>query len=176
MTMIKTFALVAAAAVVLLLVYAATRPDSFRVVRSTTVQAPPARLHGLINDLHQFNSWNPFTRNDPKMRGSYSGAVAGPGAAYDFEGGKNGSGSIRIVGSAPTEVAMELHMIKPMEARNQVVFTLVPRGGATEVTWAMNCASPFIGKLFGVFINMDRMIGRDFEAGLADLKLQAERG
>jgi hypothetical protein len=174
--MIKTLALAAAVALVLLLLYAATRPDSFRVVRSTTVQAPPARLHALINDLHQFNNWNPFTRKDPKMRGNYHGAAAGPGAAYDFEGGKSGSGSIRIVDSAPTEVAMELLMVKPMQARNQVLFTLAPRGAATEVTWAMEGASPFIGKLLGVFIDMDRMIGRDFEAGLADLKLQAERG
>jgi hypothetical protein len=176
MTMIKTIALVAAAAVVLLLLYAATRPDSFSVVRSTIVQAPPARLHALINDMHQFNSWNPFVKKDPQMRGSYRGATAGPGAAYDFEGGKSGSGSISIVDSAPTKVGMELHMLKPMEARNQITFTLAPSGAATQVTWAMHCASPFVGKLLGVFIDMDRMIGRDFEAGLADLKLQAERG
>jgi hypothetical protein len=173
--MFKTIALVGAAAVVLLLGYAATRPGNFRVVRSTTVQAPAGRVHALINDLHQFNSWNPYVTRDPQQRGSYRGPPAGAGAAYDFDGGKSGSGSIRITDSAPTQVAMELRMVKPMAARHQVLFTLAPSGPATQVTWTMEGESPFIGKLLSLFIDMDRMVGRDFEAGLADLKLRAER-
>ena len=175
MSMIKTIALVAAAAIGVLLVYATTRPDSFRVVRSTTVLAPPARLHGLINDMHQFNTWNPFDKGDPKARGEYRGPAAGPGAAYHFAGGKSGSGSLQILDSAPTRVSMELHMLKPMEGRNQVLFTLAPRGDATEVTWSMDGAMPYVSKLLGVFVDMDRMIGSQFEAGLADLKQRAER-
>ena len=173
--MLKTLALVAAVALAGLLVYAGTRPDSFRVARSVTVQAPAARLHGMIDDLHRFNTWNPFVRNDPKVQGEYSGPPAGPGAAYSFEGGKSGAGSLRILASGPDRVAMELHMREPMEGRNSVQFTLAPRGDATEVTWAMEGPTPYISKLIGVFVDMDRMIGSEFENGLADLKQRAER-
>jgi hypothetical protein len=175
MAMFKTIAIVAAAGIGVLLAYAATRPDSFRVTRSTTVQAPPVKLHVLINDLHQFNTWNPFEKNDAQSRGEYRGPAAGPGAAYHFAGGKSGSGSLRILDSAPTRVSMELHMLQPMEGRNHVQFTLEPRGGATEVTWSMDGPSPYLSKLIGVFVDMDNMIGGQFEAGLADLKQRAER-
>jgi len=173
--MLKTIAMVAAAAVGGVLAYAATRPDNFHVARSTTVQAPAAKLHGLINDLHQFNTWNPFEKGDPQARGQYAGPAAGPGATYEFGGGKSGSGSLRILDSAPTRVSMELHMREPLEARNHVQFTLQPRGDATEVTWSMDGATPFIGKVIHVFIDMDKMVGSQFESGLADLKQRAER-
>jgi hypothetical protein len=174
--MLKTISLIAAAGVAALLVTAALRPGSFQVARSATVQAPPARLHALINDLRQFNTWNPYDRKDPQVRGEYRGPQAGPGAAYHFQGNKDvGKGSIRIVDSAPAKVTMELHMIEPFEGRNMVEFRLQPRGEATEVTWAMNGASPFIARLAGIFFDMDAMIGRDFEAGLAALKQRAER-
>jgi hypothetical protein len=172
---IKAIALVSVAAVGALLLYTATRPDHFSVQRSTVVQAPPAKLHGLIADLHQFNTWNPFEKGDPQSRGEYRGPAAGPGAAYHFGGGQSGDGTLTILASAPTHVTMELHMVKPMEARNKVQFTLVPRGAATEVTWAMDGRTPFIGKLIHVFVDMDRMVGGQFEAGLADLKQRAER-
>jgi len=172
---VKAIALVAVAAVGSVLLYTATRPDHFRVQRSTLVQAPPAKLHALIADLHQFNTWNPFEKGDPQNRGEYRGPVAGPGAAYHFGGGSAGDGSLTVLASAPTKVTMELHMVKPLEARNQVQFTLVPRGDATEVTWAMDGRTPFVGKLIHVFVDMDRMVGGQFEAGLADLKQRAER-
>ena len=173
--MLKTIALVGATALAALLLYAATRPETFRVARSTTVQAPAGKVHALINDLHQFNTWNPFEKGDPQARGEYAGPAAGPGASYRFGGGKSGSGSLRILESAPTRVDMELHMREPLEARNHVQFTLQPRGAATEVTWSMEGATPFIGKVIHVFIDMDRMVGSQFEAGLADLKQRAER-
>jgi len=111
------------------------------------------------------------------MQGSYSGPAAGPGARYAFKGNKDvGEGSLEITDSAPGQVGMRLDMSAPMEAHNQITFTLVPRGQGTEVTWAMEGACPFIAKLMGVFINMDAMIGRDFEAGLASLQQIAERG
>jgi hypothetical protein len=174
--MIKTIALLLVAAVVLLLALAATRPDTFSVQRSARIQAPAEQVHALINDLHRFNRWNPYEKKDPNLKGAYSGPTAGPGATYTFEGNKNvGKGSIRIVGSQPREVTMELHMVEPMEARNTVRFTLVPQGEATEVTWAMQGASPFIGKLVGLVFDMDKMVGTDFEAGLAALKALAEQ-
>jgi hypothetical protein len=173
--MLKIISLLVVVAIGAVLAYAATRPDHFSVSRSTTVQAPPAKLHALINDMHQFNTWNPFDKGDPKARGEYQGPAAGPGAAYQFAGGKSGNGSLRILDSAPTQVTMELHMVSPMEALNQIRFTLEPRGAATQVTWAMDGPSPFLGKLIGVFMDMDRMVGSQFESGLADLKQRAER-
>ncbi|MCC2675068.1 MAG: hypothetical protein K0R58_2015 [Ramlibacter sp.] len=173
--MLKTIAIVLAVGVVAVLAYAATRPDTFSVARTATVQAPPEKLHALINDLRAFNTWNPFEKGDARNRGEYSGPQAGPGATYVFGGGSAGDGTLRILDSAPTSVRMELHMVKPMEARNQVQFILQPRGTATDVTWRMEGESPFIGKLIGVFMNMDRMVGGQFESGLADLKQRAER-
>ena len=140
--------------------------------------APPEKIHALINDLHRFNTWNPYEKKDPNIKGVYAGPARGPGAAYEFEGNKDvGKGRLRIVDSkAPNKVTMQLDMLEPFEGHNLVEFTVLPRGDATEVTWAMQGASPFIAKLVGVFVDMDRMIGRDFEAGLADLKALAERG
>ena len=173
--MLKTIALVVAAAAGALLAYAATRPDSFRVARSTLVQAPPAKLQPMIADLHQFNTWNPFEKGDPRNRGEYQGPASGPGATYVFGGGSAGSGRLRVLEAEPTRVSMELHMSSPMEARNQVQFTLQPQGNATEVTWSMYGPSPYLSKLLGVFMDMDKMIGGQFESGLADLKQRAER-
>ncbi|WP_137920213.1 SRPBCC family protein [Hydrogenophaga sp. 2FB] len=175
--MIKTLALLIGAVIAVLLIYAATRPDAFHVERSTTIQAPPERLHPLINDLQRFNTWNPYNRKDPQMQGRYSGASAGPGAVYDFEGNKDvGKGRISVTAtSAPSNVVMRLDMFEPFAGSNVVTFSLVPEGGATRVTWAMDGPSPFIARLIGVFMNMDQMIGRDFEAGLANLKALAEK-
>ena len=175
--MIKTLALIALAALAVLLIVAATRPDTFRVQRSALVNAPADRVHALINDLRQFNTWNPYEKKDPLMKGEYRGPAAGPGAAYSFKGNKEvGTGSLEILKSEPSKVTMKLHMREPFEAQNTVEFVLAPRGSATEVTWAMNGASPFVARIVGLFMDMDRMIGRDFEAGLANLKVRAERG
>lgn len=171
----KTIALVAVAGIGVVLAYAATRPDSFRITRSATVQAPPAKVHALINDLRQFSTWNPFEKGDPRHRGEYRGPATGPGASYHFGGGSAGAGSLRILDSTPERVGMELHMREPMEARNNVLFTLQPRGNATEVTWSMDGPSPYVSKLIGVFVDMDKMVGGQFESGLADLKQRAER-
>jgi len=167
----------AVAALAVLLIYAAGRPDTFQVRRTASMRAPAAALHPLIHDLHEFNRWNPYGRKDPDLKGSYRGPPSGPGAAYEFAGNKDvGKGSIEILeSSAPTRVTMKLDMVEPFEAHNIVEFTLAPRGEETEVTWAMRGASPYIARLIGVFIDMDRMIGRDFEAGLANLKGIAER-
>lgn len=155
---------------------AASKPDSFTMHRSALIQAPAARLHPLINDLHQFNTWNPYNLKDPNIQGSYRGPASGPGAGYDFQGNKDvGKGAIQIVESSPSHVRMKLDMIEPFEGHNVVDFTLAPRGQATEVTWAMSGPSPFMFKLVGIFMDMDKMVGRDFEAGLANLKAKAEQ-
>lgn len=174
--MIRNILIVVVLAIAGLLVFAATRPDTFTFQRSLLIKAPPEKLHALINDMRAFNTWNPYNKKDPAMQGSYSGPAAGPGARYAFKGNQDvGEGSLEITSSAPNQVGMRLDMSAPIEAHNQITFTLAQRGQATEVTWAMQGACPFIAKLMGVFIDMDAMIGRDFEAGLSSLQLLAER-
>jgi hypothetical protein len=174
--MLKSIALIIVLAVAALLLYATTRPDTFAVQRSTVIQAGTDTLFPLINDLRQFNTWNPYARKDPAMQISYRGPASGPGAAFDFSGNKDaGRGRVDVTGAQPpTRVDMVLHMIEPFEGRNQISFTLTPQGEATQVTWAMHGPSPYVSKLIGIFIDMDHMIGRDFEAGLAQLKALAE--
>jgi uncharacterized protein YndB with AHSA1/START domain len=176
--MLKTVLLIVTAAIALLLIYAATRPDTFAVERSTTIAAPADKLFPLINDMRQFNSWNPYARKDPAMKAEYSGAAAGPGAVFDFQGNKDvGKGRISITGAdEPSRVTMQLDMWEPFEGHNEVNFTLAPDGPGTRVTWAMQGPSAFVTKLMGVFFNMDQMIGKDFDAGLANLKQLAEKG
>lgn len=164
-----------AAGVGVLLVAAAFRPDTFRVQRSVTIAAPAAAVHPHINNLARMNSWNPFLQRDPAVRGSYRGPAEGPGAGYDFAGRQAGTGSVDIVASAPEKVTMRLHMREPMEGVNTVDFLIVPQGNATEVTWAMYGPSPYLSRLVGLVMDMDRMVGGAFEAGLAQLKQRAER-
>lgn len=173
--MLKTLGLIVLAAVALLLIYAATRPDSFRVERSLRIQAPPERLFGLISDLKQFNTWNPYERKDPG-KGRYGTATAGPGALYAWRSDKLGEGSMEITSiTAPTRVTMKLDFIKPFEAHNTAEFTLRPEAGGTTVSWVMQGPSPYLSKLMGVVFNIDRMVGTDFEAGLQNLKTLAEK-
>lgn len=178
--MIKTTLLVIVALLVLAIAViaamASQRPDTFRVARSASVAAPAEKIFPLINDVRAFNTWNPYALKDPAMKGSYSGPAAGPGAHHDFESKKAGSGSFEITeASAPSRVTMRLDMTAPFKASNVITFTLVPQGGATQATWAMEGPSPFLSKFMGVIFNMDKMIGADFEAGLATLKAKAEK-
>jgi len=173
--MVKTILAVLGLGIVALLAYASTRPDTFTVQRSIGIKAPAAQLQPLINDLHQFNTWNPYNLKDPNIKGFYSGPVSGPGAHYDFQGNKDvGKGSIEITEATAHKVGMRLDMIEPFEGHNQVEFTLAPTADGTQVTWAMHGPAPFMYKLVGLFMNMDQMIGRDFETGLANLKTKAE--
>ncbi|CAE6699578.1 SRPBCC family protein [Paraburkholderia aspalathi] len=173
--MLKVILITVVAAVGLLLIYAATRPDNFRIERSVRIEAPPERVYGLIDDLHQFNRWNPFLRKDPAAQGAYSGTPSGKGARYAWQGEKVGVGQMEIVDTAaPANVTMNLDFIKPFEAHNMADFTLKPEAGATQVTWAMYGPAPFLSKLMQVFVSMDRMVGKDFEDGLSNLKTLAE--
>lgn len=175
--MFKILALVVIAALSAVMIAAATRPDTFVVQRSTRVAAAPEQVFALINDLQRFNSWNPFNKKDPQVKGRYVGPASGPGAAYEFEGNKDvGRGRIEIADAKPASaVTMKLDMLEPFEAHNTVQFTLTPAEGGTEVTWAMQGPLPYVAKIVHLFFNMDRMVGHDFEAGLADLKTLAER-
>jgi uncharacterized protein YndB with AHSA1/START domain len=178
--MIETLVIIVVVVAVLLaglLAYAASKPDTFRVQRATSIKAPPERIFPLISDFHSWVVWSPYETQDPAMRKSYSGAAQGKGAVYEWDGDKNvGSGRIEITDtSPPSKLTLKLDMIKPFAARNIVEFTLEPQGDSTKVTWAMLGHPPFIAKVVHVFVDMDRMVGRDFETGLANLKTLAER-
>lgn len=163
-------------AVLVIVLIASRRPDTFRVSRSATIAAPADKLFPMINDLRQFDTWNPYSQKDPQMKSSYSGPASGAGARSDFESKKAGSGSLEIVqATPPSEVKMRLNMTAPMKADNTVVFTLAPQGNSTQATWTMEGPAPFIAKCMGVIFNMDKMVGADFEAGLASLKARAEK-
>jgi hypothetical protein len=159
------------------LVYAAARPNTFRVQRTARIQAPPETIYALITDFHRWRAWSPYEARDPAMQRTFSGAPSGLGAAYAWEGNKNiGAGHMQIIeASAPSRVLIDLNFLRPFKARNVAEFTIEPRGDASEVTWAMYGPNLFVGKVMGLFINMDRMIGRDFEQGLANLKAAAEK-
>ena len=179
--MFKTIALaivvLLAVTVVVVLILAASKPDVFRVARSTSIKAPPDKIYALINDFHRWTAWSPYEKKDPDMKRTFSGATSGKGAAYEWEGDKNvGKGRMKIADTSPPfRITIKLDMLKPIEAHNTVVYTLEPRGDSTNVTWAMEGQTPFLGKVIHVFIDMDKMVGRDFEEGLASLKTLTEK-
>jgi hypothetical protein len=172
---------IAAAIVILaiigLLAYAATLSNSFQVQRSLRINAPADKIFPLINNMRGMNRWNPFAEADPNIKITYTGPDSGKGARYEWTGNsKVGQGSIEITdAAAPSQVTLKLDMWKPLEGHNTVVFTLVPGGNGTDVSWAMSGERPFIGKVMGVICNMDRMVGGQFEKGLAKLKAIVEK-
>ena len=174
--MIKTLGLLALLLIVGVLVVAAFRPDTFRVERRLRIQAPPATVYGLIQDLHQFNRWNPWLRKEPGVKGEYGGPAAGVGARYGWSGQEIGQGSMEITALKPAEeVRLRLDFVRPFEAHNQAVFQIRPQAdGSSELSWAMEGPSPYLSKLMGLVFNMDRMVGNDFEQGLKNLQQLAE--
>ncbi len=177
MPVVLIVVLVVLAALASLLGYAATRPDMFRVQRSAVIKAPAWKVYALIEDLRSFNSWNPYERKDPGLKGAYSGAARGVGAAYAWDGRKVGAGRMEITASqAPSSVTMQLDFVRPFKARNTAEFTLRAEGDTlTIVTWAMHGPAPYLSKLMGVVFGIEGMIGKDFEAGLANLRALTER-
>lgn len=174
--MLKTILLIVLVGLTAVLVYAATRPDSFRVERSLDIAAPPEKIYPLINDLQRWRAWSPYEKKDPAMQRSFSGPTAGIGAAYAWKGNKHvGEGRMEIIEATPPAlIRIQLDFIAPFEGHNIAEFTLQPQGATTRVSWAISGPSPYLSKLIGVFMNMDTMIGGDFEAGLAQLKTLAE--
>lgn len=178
MSILAILAVLFAALIGLLLVYAATRPDGFRIERSAHIQAPPEKVFAAINDFQRWKAWSPWESIDPALRRNYGGAAAGMGATYAWEGNRNvGAGRMEITESTPaSKILIKLDFIKPFEGHNIAEFTLVPGAhGGTALTWAMYGPSPYISKLMGIFMSMDRMIGGQFEKGLANLKSISEK-
>ncbi|HEY8005505.1 MAG TPA: SRPBCC family protein [Methylocella sp.] len=150
--------------------YAAAKPDWFHVKRSAVINAPPEKIFPLINDLGLQAMWSPFEK-DTNMRRNFSGPAQGKGAAYEWDGNREaGAGRIEIADSTPpSKVILNLHMRRPFKAKNTVEFTLAPEGKTTHVTWVMQGRQPYIAKLVSTFINCDKMVGKQFEEGLAKL-------
>jgi hypothetical protein len=158
------------------LFYVIRKPDSFAVQRQISINAMPVDIFPWINNLKNMNQWNPWSTQDAKSVISYEGPEEGPGAAYAWAGGKMGQGRFQIVDvKLPTEINCRLLMIKPMAANNVVNFSLAPSSGPTTVTWRMSGKNGFVSKLMHTIVNMDKMVGRDFERGLANLKALVEQ-
>ena len=177
--MLKTLAIIGVVVVIAIagiLIYAATKPDSFRVQRVVLINAPPDKVFPLVNDIKAWTVWSPYEKKDPAMKRTYGAVTAGKGATYSWDGDKNvGQGSMEMIESGPRKVVLKLDFVKPFEAHNMGEFLLEPKGDSTSVTWATYGPSPYMSKVIGTFMNIDDMIGRDFEKGLADLKAAAEK-
>ena len=172
---IAIIAIVLAIAIAAVLILAATKPDTLRVQRAISVRAPAESIFPLINDFHQWRSWSPYEDKDPALKRTYSGNSSGVGAVYAWDGNKNvGSGRMEILESAPRKIRIKLDFFAPFKASNVAEFTFTPQGGATDVDWVMTGENRFIGKVMSIFLDFDKLIGKDFEAGLADMKAAAE--
>jgi hypothetical protein len=180
--MLEIITVIAAAialAIAVILVLASRKPDTFAVQRSAVMHAPAERIFPLVNNFQQWANWSPWEKRDPAMKRSFSGPESGKGAAYAWDGNKNvGSGRMEIIdASSPSKITIKLDFIKPFEGHNTAEFTFAPErdASATNVIWIMQGPSSFMSKVMQVFMNLDAMIGRDFEAGLADLKKLTEQ-
>ena len=162
--------------VVVFIIVVATRPDSFRVTRSTVVSAPAEFVFAQVNDLHKWEAWNPWGKLDPACKMTYEGPAAGTGAGYTWAGNKKvGEGRMTITESRPNElIRFNLEFLKPFKANNTAEFNFTFDGNQTTVAWSMAGKRNFVFKAFGLFVDCDKMVGRDFERGLADLKSVAE--
>ncbi len=174
--MLKIVFISLAIIVVVFVVVVALQPSAFRVARGTTIAAPPAIIFGHVNDLHKFQVWSPWAKIDPNSKIVYEGPQEGTGAKFSWTGNKEvGEGAMTVTDSRPPEqVQFRLDFKKPFEATNVAEFTFKPNGDGTVVTWAMSGKNNFMFKAVGLFMNCDKMIGGQFEKGLADLKSLAE--
>lgn len=155
---------------------ARTQASTFRVERSTCMNAPPEKIFALVDDFRQWADWSPWEKVDPGMTRNLSGTPSGQGAVYEWAGKKVGAGRMEIVRSSPhSTIVIKLDFLKPFKAHNTAEFTLRPEGDATRVTWAMTGPKTLLTRVMGLFMSMDKMVGKDFEQGLANLKALAER-
>ena len=174
---IATIAVVIAIAIAVVLILALSKPDIFRIQRVATIKAPAESIFALINDFHRWGSWSPWESKDPAMKRTFSGAESGKGAVYAWDGNKNvGSGRMEILDtSAPSKIVIKLDFFTPFEGHNTAEFTMLPQGDATNITWVMYGPASLMSKVMQVFINLDNMIGKDFETGLANFKRVTEK-
>ena len=174
--MLGTILFILLAVVLLVVILAFTKPKTFRVERTASVDAPPERIFPLVNDFHEWRRWSPWEKIDPAMERTYGGSSRGKGATYAWSGNKKaGSGRMEIMDSIPpNKVVIDLHFLKPFEAHNTTEFVFESRGTGSHATWAMYGAMPFASRLMSVFVSMDKLIGKDFDEGMRNLKREAE--
>jgi uncharacterized protein YndB with AHSA1/START domain len=174
--MFKKILIALAAIIVVILIAASLQPADFTVSRSTTVAASPAKVFGLVNDLHRWDSWDPWIKMDPTMKTTFEGSAKGVGSVYGWSGNsKVGAGKMTITESKPSEkVVLRLDFEKPMKDTCVAEFTFKPEGKGTIVTWSMIGKKAFPAKVMCLFMSMDKMVGGQFEKGLADIKAAAE--
>ena len=174
--MLKKILLFFLLVVAVLVVVIAMQPSEFRIERSTTIAAPPADVFAQVNDFHNWQAWNPWGKIDPAMKETFEGPASGVGAGYSWTGNDDvGEGKMTIAESKPNDlIRVDLHFIKPMEGTSVAEFTFKPQGDGTQVTWSMAGHKNFMSKAFCLFVNMDKMIGDEFEKGLADMKTATE--
>jgi len=175
--MLKIAVIVIAVLIAAILLYAASRPDTFRVERSTSIKASPEKVFALINDFHRWEAWSPWEKVDPAVKRSYSGPVNGVGAVYEWNGNKDvGQGRIEIIDSSPpSKLMLKIDFFKPMEAHNRIDFTLAAHGDTTTITQAIYGPNNFVSKLMHIFVNVDKMIGDKFKEGHGSIKIIAEK-
>ena len=174
---IAGIAIVLALAIAVVLVLAATKSGTFRIERSATINAPAEKIFAVLSDFHQWGGWSPWENKDPDMKRTFGGPERGKGAIYGWEGDKNvGTGRMEILeASTPSKLVIQLDFFKPFEAHNTAEFTMLPQGNATNIHWVMHGPSSFMARVMHVFIDMDKMVGKDFEQGLANLKQLTEK-
>jgi hypothetical protein len=174
--MLKKIGIGLAVAVIAFLCVVATRPGTSHIERSTKISAQPEVVFGLINDFHKWQGWSPWEKLDPALKRTHSGAPAGTGAIYGWVGNDQvGEGRMTITTSRPSElVEIKLEFLKPFEATSKTTFTVKPGANGSTVTWAMDMTNNFVSKAFGLFMDMDSMVGKDFERGLSSMKQMAE--
>ena len=163
-------------AIAAILILAASKPATFRLARSTVINAPAEKIFPLVNDFRRWTAWSPWEKLDAELKRDYGGAENGKGATYGWQGKKAGSGRMEIIESAPhSRILIKLDFLKPFEAHNTAEFTFTPERDGTRVDWAMYGPNIFMAKIMSTFVSMDRLVGKDFEKGLARLKAVAEQ-
>jgi hypothetical protein len=158
-------------ALALFLIYVASRPAAFVITRSSIIPAAPDKVFALVNDFHEWDSWSPWAKLDPQCKNTFDGARSGVGAKFAWDGNNQvGSGHMEITVSHPHEsIKLALVFSRPMQATNETVFDFQPEGKGTRVTWTMSGTNGFMGKLFGIVMNCDKMVGGQFEEGLENM-------
>lgn len=174
--MLTKVLIAAAALLAVFILVVALQPAAYRVTRRAVIAAPASVIFANVNDFHRWEAWSPWEKLDPAMKRTHAGAAAGTGATYAWDGNKEvGAGRMTIVESRPADlVRLKLEFFKPMEGVSDTKFTFKPEGNQTAVDWTMAGTNNFIGKAFCLFMNMDKMLGGQFDTGLANLKAVAE--
>ncbi|HEY4417669.1 MAG TPA: SRPBCC family protein [Verrucomicrobiae bacterium] len=174
--MLSTILILIGIVVVIFVTLVAMQPADFRITRSATISAPPEKAFAQVNDFHHWNDWSPWAKMDPNCKNTFAGEASGPGASFSWDGNnKVGAGCMTITDSRPPEqIAIKLEFFKPFKAVHTAEFTFKPAAAQTVVTWTMSGKNNFMGKMFGLVMNCDKMIGKDFEKGLAAMKVIVE--